>query len=326
MRCTTLTNRRAFSFAGDDRNRIEEARAVNSISRRAIPLVVPVLLLVAACSSSPGNTSGDASARPPTQTTSAIPTAAESVTPDPDVIEGSFDVGGRSLHLECRGSGDGPTILYLHGYGGLGAHGSHLFDGYADTHRVCVYDRANMGLSDPSDGTQAGADIAGDLTALMAAAEVPPPYLLVAQSHGGVIAELYAGAQPDDVAGIVFIDASLHSDADLDRYFASIGEMDLEAFQAEYNSEVELTLWTIHDEARAAIEHIPDIPMTYLMAVRAGEPPEPQETRSIWDAGLAELFARSSNATLVEVDGPHDLPPPTVHEAVNDMLELLRLQ
>lgn len=300
---------------------------MNFIPRRALPAVMPVLLLVVACSGSPGNTSDDASAHPPSQTTSAsIPTSEESLTPALDVIEGSFDVGGRSLHLECRGSGDGPTILYLHGYGGRGVHGSHLWDAYADSHRVCVYDRANMGLSDPSEGTQTGADITEDLKRLMAAAEVPPPFLLVAQSHGGVIAELYAGDQPEAVSGIVFIDASLHSDADLDRYFDEIGEMDLDAFQAEYNSDVELTLWTIHDEARAAIETIPDIPMTYLAAVRASDPPEAAETKAIWDAGLAELFARSSNAQLVEVEGPHDLPPPAVHQAIDDMLELLSEQ
>ena len=270
-------------------------------------------------------------AQPGGPTTPATPTTASSrpdATPSSSamgsVINGAFDVGGgRSLYLECRGSGDGPTILYLHGYGGERWHGSHLFDRYADTRMVCSYDRANMGDSDPSDGTQAGADIVGDLTALMAAAEVPPPYLLVAQSHGGVIAELYAGAQPDDVSGIVFIDASLHSDADLDRYFASIGEMDLEAFQAEYNSDAEMTLWTFHDEARASIDTIPDIPMTYLAAFRASDLPGDPEADAIWDAGLAELFARSSNAQRLDIEGPHDLPPPVVHEAIDEMLELL---
>ena len=186
---------------------------------------------------------------------------------------------------------------------------------------VCVYDRANMGASDPVEGTQTGADIIDDLKHLLEAADVPPPYMLVANSHGGLIAELYAGDQPDAVAGLVLVDASLHSDGDIDRYFAEIGELNLEEFQGEYASDVEATLWTIHDEARAALATIPDVPITYLRALQAADlPPEAQE---IWDAGLNELLARSSNGVQVDVDGPHDLPPPDVHEAIDDMLELL---
>jgi len=230
-----------------------------------------------------------------------------------------FDVGGHSLYLECRGSGQ-PTILFLHGYAGDRTHGSHLF-AYADRLRVCAYDRANMGLSDPVEGVQSGTDVIADLERLMAAAEVPAPYLLVANSAGGLLAEIYAGNQPDAVAGMVLVDASLHSDADIDRYFADMGEIDLEQLKAEFATGPEPIRWTIHEEARAALDHIPDVPITYLRALQDSDlPPEAHE---IWQAGLDELLARSSNGRVVDVDGPHTLPPPPVHEAIDRVLELL---
>lgn len=247
-----------------------------------------------------------------------MPTASGSPT-----IAQEFDIGGRSLHIECRGGGS-PTILFLHGFAGDRTHGYHLFDGYADRHRVCVYDRANMGLSDPVGGVQTGAAVIADLKRLLEGAEVSGPYLLVANSFGGVLAEILAGDQAGAVAGMVLVDASLHSDADVDRYFADRGDFDLEEMKAEFASGPELIAWTIHDEARAALQNIPDIPITYLRALQGSGPPAEAEAQEIWEAGLDALLARSSNARVVDVDGPHSLPPPPVHGAVNQMLDLLR--
>jgi pimeloyl-ACP methyl ester carboxylesterase len=179
-----------------------------------------------------------------------------------------------------------------------------------------------MGLSDPAEGVQSGADSIGDLKRLLEAADVRGPYLLVANSFGGVLAEIFAGDQPDEVAGMVLVDASLHSDADLDRYFADRGEFDLEELKAAFASGPEPIHWTIHDEAREALDRIPDIPITYLRASQGTD--VPPEAQAVWEAGLDALLARSSNARVVDVDGPHSLPPPPVHEALDQMLKLLR--
>lgn len=257
-----------------------------------------------ACQAAPATTA------PASAVGSPSASAATSTAPASAIAQ-KIDIGGRSLYLECRGSG-GPTILFLHGGGGDRTHGYHLFDGYANSHMVCVYDRASMGLSDPAEGVQSGADVIDDLKRLLEAAKVPGPYLLVANSAGGVLAEIYAGDQPDAVVGMVLVDASLHSDADVDRYFADKGELDLEQLKADFATGPEPIQWTIHDEARAAVERIPDIPITYLRALQDSDlPPEAQE---ISEAGLDELLARSSNGRVVDVDGPHTLPPPPVHE------------
>jgi pimeloyl-ACP methyl ester carboxylesterase len=299
------------------------------------PLRVSALAvsLIAGCAGGAGTTpeptpvasptaSATAAPREPT-TLPASPTASPAM-PTASAFTGiaqAFDIGGRSLYIECRGEGS-PTILFLHGYNGDRTHGYHLFDGYADRHRVCVYDRAHIGLSDPAEGVQSGADVIGDLKRLLEAADVPGPHLLVANSFGGVLAEVFAGDQPDEVAGMVLVDASLHSDADLDRYFADRGELDLEALKTEFASGPEPIHWTIHDEAHEALDRIPDVPITYLRASESSDvPPEAQQ---IWEAGLDALLARSSNARVVDVEGPHSLPPPPVHEAVDQMLDFLR--
>ena len=294
------------------------------LRRAAAPAVAALLsvavLALAACQATPAATTSAAGTESSPPSASVSPSGDGSApSPSGEGFAGPVDIGGRSLYLECRGGGE-PTILFLHGDGGTRTHGYPLFDAYADRHQVCVYDRANMGLSDPVEAPQSGADVVGDLKALLTAAALPGPYLIVAGSFGGLVAELYAADQPDQVAGIVFIDASLHSDADVDRYFAEQGELDLEAFEAEYAGGPETILWTIHDEARATLDKIPDVPITYLRASesRGGLPPDAQ---AIWDAGLDEVFAQSSNSRLVEVTGPHALPPAPVHEAIDQMLE-----
>jgi len=63
------------------------------------------------------------------------------------------------------------------------------------------------------------------------------------------------------------------------------------------------------------------VPITYLRALQAMD--LPAAAQAIWDAGLAELFARTSNGRLVDVDSPHVIPPPPIRDAVDQMLELL---
>ncbi len=175
-----------------------------------------------------------------------------------------------------------------------------------------------MGLSDPTDATQTGADVIADLEGLLDAADVAGPLLLVANSFGGLLAELFAAERPDEVAGMVLVDASLHSDADVDRYFAEQGELDLAALEADYAGGPEKIVWTIHDEARASLERIPDVPITYLRASESlSLSPDAQ---AVWDVGLEELLARS-DGQIVEVTGPYTLPPGPVHDAIDEMLD-----
>jgi pimeloyl-ACP methyl ester carboxylesterase len=82
----------------------------------------------------------------------------------------------------------------------------------AKTTRVCSYDRASVpgGASDPdpTSGLRPASSLVADLHALLATASVPGPYVLVGHSIGGLIARLYASTYPDEVAGMVLVDAT----------------------------------------------------------------------------------------------------------------------
>ena len=77
--------------------------------------------------------------------------------------------------------------------------------------RVCSYDRVGYGWSDAGPMPRTSSEIAKELHALLAAAGEKPPYILVGHSFGGFNVRVFNGAYPNDVAGMVLVDAS-HED------------------------------------------------------------------------------------------------------------------
>ena len=74
--------------------------------------------------------------------------------------------------------------------------------------RTCVYDRANLGRSDPSPGPRQLADLVADLEGLIKAGKIPGPYVLVGSYGGGYIPVGYAVDHPDQIAGMVFVEVT----------------------------------------------------------------------------------------------------------------------
>jgi len=122
------------------------------------------------------------------------------------------DIGGRHIFIACSGSGS-PTVILEHGLGASGFDWKTVQDTIDDTTRVCYGSRAGMGFSDPApgDGVRTMQDAVDDLSAVLAAAEVPGPYVLVGHSAGGFVVRLFADQHPDDVVGMVLVD-STHED------------------------------------------------------------------------------------------------------------------
>jgi pimeloyl-ACP methyl ester carboxylesterase len=77
----------------------------------------------------------------------------------------------------------------------------------AEIARACSYDRAGYGWSDARRGTQDAHTAMLDLRRLLETAKVAPPYVLVGHSYGGYVVLQFAAAYPDDVQGIVLVDA-----------------------------------------------------------------------------------------------------------------------
>ena len=132
--------------------------------------------------------------------------------------------GGRRIYLECRGTGR-PTVILLSGYGNGGDVWSQLdpgvrrppvLAGVARSSRVCAYDRPNSilqqpdrpGRSDPVPQPRTAADAVAELHALLRAARLRGPFVLVGHSLGGLFVRLYASTYPRQVAGLVLVDAT----------------------------------------------------------------------------------------------------------------------
>jgi pimeloyl-ACP methyl ester carboxylesterase len=117
------------------------------------------------------------------------------------------DVGGHQMHLNCTGSGS-PTVVLEPGAGEMSSSMALITPAVARDTRVCVYDRAGRGWSDPADGAQDGNRIATDLHSLLHNAGVPGPYVLAGHSFGGLYVRSFAAQYPDDVAGLVLVDST----------------------------------------------------------------------------------------------------------------------
>ncbi len=121
------------------------------------------------------------------------------------------DIGNRRLHLVDMGEGSPPVVI-IPALADNVLPWLRLLKAAAAETQACVYDRAGIGWSDPPPhGRLTPGTMASDLHALLQAAGIPPPYVLVGHSLGGVIARRFQTDYPDAVAGLLLIDSS-HED------------------------------------------------------------------------------------------------------------------
>ena len=128
--------------------------------------------------------------------------------------------GGRKMYLECRGTGS-PVVVLEAGLRNRAdiwsikpENGDAVFPAVAGFTRACAYDRPGTTLgadqlsrSDPVPMPRSAEDAVSDLHALLQAAAIPAPYVLVGHSTGGLIIRLYASTYPKNVVGLVLVDA-----------------------------------------------------------------------------------------------------------------------
>jgi pimeloyl-ACP methyl ester carboxylesterase len=123
-----------------------------------------------------------------------------------------IDVGGHRLHLHCSGSGS-PTVVLEPGGGEMSSNLGWITPAVARDTRVCVYDRAGRGWSEPGDTPQDGVQIATDLYTLLQRGPVPGPYVLAGHSFGGLYVLTFAARYPGEVAGLVLVDSTAPASA-----------------------------------------------------------------------------------------------------------------
>jgi pimeloyl-ACP methyl ester carboxylesterase len=123
---------------------------------------------------------------------------------------GLVDIGGYRLHLWCTGDG-APTVILDTGLGGSSVDWGFVQPEVAQFTRVCSYDRAGMGYSDPGPSPRSARRIANELAELLTRAGIVGPVVLVGASIAGFDVRVFASDRPDRVAGLVLVDAS-HED------------------------------------------------------------------------------------------------------------------
>jgi len=246
-------------------------------------------------------------------------------------IQGTFDVGGHKLYLNCAGTGT-PTIIYMHGSivePSVDPHinGMEIQSRLREDHRVCVYDRRNLAHSDKVDAPQSPDDAMSDLQNLLATAEVEPPYVLLGASFGGLLSYLYANLHPDEVVGMVLLDSMFPDELSLDHLFPP--EERFEAFndEDETSSLERISHFKVLEAASQYIGKEPAIPVTYLASRQ-----EPYDENDYglpeYDGAILDLQAafvdRFTPGNLVWVDAPHFMEPAVSQEIADALRDVIR--
>jgi pimeloyl-ACP methyl ester carboxylesterase len=249
---------------------------------------------------------------------------------------GLFAVNGRQLFLSCVGDGE-PSVVLV---GGLTSDWTEVQQPASATTRVCSYDKPNVPGSRSEDaGTpRDSAGMAGELAALLEAAAVPDPYVIVGHSDGGMVAQLFAAAQPDRIAGIVIVD-SAHEDQDLRAAELARSQLppeEAEAVIAGMTAKLprlvdreQLDYVLSRDQLRASrtTAPLPAVPMTVLVhdLPLEGVPPQLAEPyEPLWQEMQRQVAALVPGASYQVVVGTtHDIHgdrPDVVADAIIDIV------
>jgi pimeloyl-ACP methyl ester carboxylesterase len=127
-------------------------------------------------------------------------------------IGGFQEIDGRRIFVHRSGSG-GPAVVFLPGASAVGLDYFGVQQQVSQFTTAVVYDRGGTGYSDPLPLPRTAAAVATELHELLRAQDIAAPYVLVAHSLGGLYAHRFAQLYPQDVAGLVWLDA-LHRDWD----------------------------------------------------------------------------------------------------------------
>jgi pimeloyl-ACP methyl ester carboxylesterase len=122
------------------------------------------------------------------------------------------DIGGYRLHLWCTGDG-APAVVLDAGLGGTSTGWGFVQPEVARFTRVCSYDRAGMGYSDPGPSPRTARRIASELAELLVRGGITGPVVLAGESIAGFNVRVFASDHPERAAGLVLVDASHEDDA-----------------------------------------------------------------------------------------------------------------
>jgi len=172
------------------------------------------------------------------------------------------DIGGYKLHINCMGSGS-PTVILEAGLGSNQTGWDMVRSEIAEFTKVCSYDRSGLGWSEHGDKPRTSKTAVKELHKLLDKAGISGPYVMVGHSFGGYHVRLFASTYPDEVVGMVLVDANHH-----DQEFRLEQQSKASAERASQNKEGVRVPEDFFESARQVRETSPlrDMPLTVLGA------------------------------------------------------------
>lgn len=289
--------------------------------------------------------------------TAALPEEAASPPPSarqmPVATDRKADVGGRELAYRCEGEGS-PTVVIETGLGDPGNSWIGILPRIAELTRGCLYSRAGLGESDPPrPGPRAVEHVVEELNALLTAAGIEGPYVLVGHSLGGVHVRRYAARFPQDVVGMVLLDSAHEEMTELARAIAppSLAQYRKATRELRAQRPVEGIADLGDYLAGGKPRRLGDIP---LIVMSSSEQPDmaaalermPEKIRQLYEANretiessaaasftlmrhlVRDLALLSSRGRYIEVEGAghfiHRDQPDRVLEAIREVVEAAR--
>ncbi len=208
---------------------------------------------------------------------------------------GFVSVGGHRMYYACAGVGS-PTIVLDAGSPDTTAAWSAVEPQLARVTRVCAYDRAGLGRSAPAHGYRTAQTQAHDLHALLHAARISGPYVVVGHSWGGLVVRLFAHDWPRETAGVVLVDPTTFPYGVPPMKVRSREGIDVHAAERESN----------------AVTSLGSLPLVVLTSNR---PPQQAKMLASQDA-LAALSTDSVHAVATRSTHYVQKPPPLGQPAV----------
>jgi pimeloyl-ACP methyl ester carboxylesterase len=199
----------------------------------------------------------------------------------------------RSGRLSYIISGRGSARILLFSGAGMSLQGwEPLYPGIERIGRVLGWNRFGLQGSAPPRGRQTGTVVTGSLRELLGYVDLPPPYVLVAHSLGGLFANLYARLYPQEVAGVLLIEATHPADhallqkheGQIERALAKLLALPRSFFKANLQRELACVADTVHE-----IEAAGPFPQVPLRVITGGLTPR------AWMMSPAAVGARRAN-------------------------------
>jgi pimeloyl-ACP methyl ester carboxylesterase len=234
--------------------------------------------------------------------------------PPPGVL---VNVDGYKMHIYCIGEGN-PTILLDHVAGGSSVDWALIQPKLAEYTRVCAYDRAGFGWSDYSPAPRTMKSQVNELYGLLEGANEKGPYIFVGHSYGARVARVFAAKYPDEVSGMVLMDAGiLYDDPRYPAELHSGGESETRMLRAArwlspfglvrlMRPFLELPTFDLPEEARLASASFSVTPRFFQSLLDQGDSlptvlQEEREVTSLGDIPLLVLVATEPDDAVRKV-------------------------